>query len=74
MIRERNPWEPYTLWRVPTPPIRGSANGLHTSAATSSAQMVSESTSATNSDRATFQPRRNASRFPGTSVTTTVTG
>ena len=49
VIRARKPLVPYTLCRVPTPPMRGSANGLHTSAATSSAQIVSESTSATRS-------------------------
>ncbi|OLT14611.1 hypothetical protein BJF78_17960 [Pseudonocardia sp. CNS-139] len=59
---------------MPTPPIRGSANGLQTSAATSGAQIVSESTSATMSVLAARHPRRSASRFPGTSVITTRTG
>ena len=54
--------------------MRGSAKGLHTSAATSGAQMVSESTSATSSVDAAFQPFTRASRLPGTSVITTVTG
>ena len=54
--------------------MRGSANGLQTSAATSGAQMVSESTSATRSVDAAFHPLRRASRLPGTSVITTVTG
>ena len=74
VIRARKPFDPYTLCRVPTPPIRGSANGLHTSAATSGAQIVSESTSATSSVDARFHPRRSASRLPGTSVVITVTG
>jgi hypothetical protein len=54
--------------------MRGSANGLHTSAATSSAQIVSESTSATRSVDDAFHPLRRASRLPGTSVMSTVTG
>src|SRR3954447_10720026 len=54
--------------------MRGSANGLQTSAATSGAQMVSESTSATRSVDAAFHPLTSASRLPGTSVITTVTG
>ncbi|OLS96305.1 hypothetical protein BJF90_11070 [Pseudonocardia sp. CNS-004] len=74
VIRARNPLVPYTLCLVPTPPMRGSANGLHTSSATSGAQMVSESTRATSSVRAARQPRRSASRLPGTSVITIRTG
>ena len=74
VIRARKPLVPYTLCRVPTPPMRGSANGLQTSAATSSAQIVSESTSATRSVDDAFHPLRSASRLPGTSVISTVTG
>jgi hypothetical protein len=62
-----------TFWRVPTPPTRGSANGLATSSATSGAQTVSESTSATRGVDARSQPRRRASRLPGTLVGTIVT-
>jgi hypothetical protein len=54
--------------------MRGSANGFATSTATSSAQIVSESTRATSSVRAARHPLRSASRLPGTSVMTTVTG
>jgi len=44
------------------------------SVATLSAQIVSESTSATIGVRACSQPTRSASRFPGISVTRVVTG
>src|SRR5579885_2128123 len=74
LIRGRKPLGLYTFCRVPTPPILGSANGLHTSAATSEAQMVSESTKATRGVVQYSQPVRSACRLPGTSVTTIVTG
>ncbi len=63
-----------TFCLVPTPPTRGSANGSQTRTATSPAQMVSESTRATSGVRAASQPRRRASRLPGTSVGMTRTG
>jgi hypothetical protein len=46
---------------------------MQTLSATSGAQTVSESTRATSGVRAASQPRRSASRLPGTSVTITVT-
>ena len=63
-----------TFCLVPTPPTRGSANGSQTRSATSAAQMVSESTRATSGVLAASQPRRRASRLPGTSVGMTRTG
>jgi hypothetical protein len=53
---------------------RGSANGIATRRATSYAQIVSESTSATSGVDAASQPSLSAGRLPGTSVTMTVTG
>jgi hypothetical protein len=67
-IVARSPSLGYMFWRVPTPPIRGSAKGILILASTSGSQITSLSTSTTISVVVISTPIASAGRLPGTSM------